>query len=154
MGNTTDVIISISKCLGNDFAPYIAKFGPKLVSYLGPDHPKSDKIMIIGCLSEVFNSCPIAINTYFDDYFQVIIKHSVTPDSGMNRNCSYGMGILADKAPEKFLPHLGTALMAVQMMYESSDAEDAKENCIACQCRIIERFQSQIPQNEYDVMFN
>lgn len=140
LGNATDVIISVAKCLGNDFAPYLAKLGPKLVTYLAPEHPKSDKIMVIGCLSEVLNSCPVAIQYYFDDYFKVILKHATTSDGQMNRNCSYALGILADKAPEQFLPHLGTAMMAVKMMYEASDADDAKENCIACLCRIIEKF--------------
>ena len=80
LGNTTDVIISVAKCLGNDFAPLLAKLGPTLVTYLGPEHPKSDKIMVIGCLSEVLNSCPVAIQYYFDDYFKVILKHATTTD--------------------------------------------------------------------------
>lgn len=139
------MIISVAKCLGNEFAPYLTKLGPKLVAYLGPEHPKSDKIMIIGCLSEVMNACPIAIQYYFEDFFKVILKHATTSDGQMNRNCSYALGILADRAPEKFLPHLGSAMMAVKMMYDASDAEDAKENCLASLCRIIEKFYDYIP---------
>jgi len=63
----------------------------------------------------------------------------------MNRNCSYALGILAEKASDKFLPNLGSAMMAVKMMYDASDAEDAKENCLASLCRIIEKFSEQIP---------
>jgi|LakMenE01Jun11ns_1017448.scaffolds.fasta_scaffold7360268_1 hypothetical protein len=58
----------------------------------------------------------------------------------MNRNCSYALGILAEKAPEKFKSHVKTACMAVNMMHEASDSEDAKDNCIACLCRIVEKF--------------
>lgn len=61
LGNTSDVIISLSKALGDQFLPYLSKLGPKLYQYLGEDHPKSDKVMVIGCLGEVFNNCPAAI---------------------------------------------------------------------------------------------
>ena len=57
LGNTTDVIISLSKAMGDSFLPYLARLGPTLVKYLDDEHPKSDKVMVIGCLAEVFNNC-------------------------------------------------------------------------------------------------
>lgn len=74
LGNATDVVISVSKALGDSFLPYLNKLAPNLVSYLGDEHPKSDKIMIIGCLAEVMNNCPIAIQFYFNDFFKVIMS--------------------------------------------------------------------------------
>jgi len=106
LGNTTDVLISISKALGDTFLPYFTRVAPKLVKYLGDEHPKSDKIMMIGCIAEIMNNCPSAINTYFDHFFKVIMMHCSTTDGQMNRNCSYGIGILAQKAPEKFKQYL------------------------------------------------
>ena len=47
------------------FANYLQRLGPKLVVYLADEHPKSDKVMVIGCLSEVLKNCPVAINAYF-----------------------------------------------------------------------------------------
>lgn len=76
LGNATDVLISVSKALGDSFLPYLAKVGPKLDRYLRDDHPKSDKIMVIGCLSEIMNNCPTAINSFFDEFFKVIVKHA------------------------------------------------------------------------------
>lgn len=40
----------------------------------------------------------------------------------MNRNCSYALGILAQKAPEQFQHHLGAAMQAVKNMHSASDA--------------------------------
>jgi hypothetical protein len=34
LGNTTDVIISIAKAMGNSFAPYLARLAPHLVTYV------------------------------------------------------------------------------------------------------------------------
>ena len=111
LGNATDVVISLSKCLKDSFLPYMQRLAPKLVLYLGDDHPKSDKIMVIGCLGETFNQCTPAIQAYFNDFFQVLLKHSTSDDSSLNRNVSYGISVLADKAPvESFAPHLGSAL--------------------------------------------
>ena len=111
LGNATDLIISLSKCLGDSFVPYLARLGPKLYKYLGDDHPKSDKIMVLGCLSETFNQCPAAIQAYFNDFMQVLLKHSTSDDGSLNRNVSYGLAICADKAPvDMFTPHLSTTM--------------------------------------------
>ena len=90
----------MSKALGDSFLPYLNKVAPKLVKYLSDEHPKSDRIMVIGCLSEVMNNCPKAIQFYFNDFMSVIMNQSKTSDGQMNRNCSYAIGILAQKAPE------------------------------------------------------
>lgn len=94
LGNATDVLISVSKALGDSFLPLFGRIAPKLVKYLGDEHPKSDKIMVIGCLSEIMNNCPSSITSYFDHFFKVIMQHCQTTDGQMNRNCSYSIGIL------------------------------------------------------------
>lgn len=68
LGNTTDVIISLSKALGDQYMGYLAKIGPSLVRYLDESHPTSDRVMVIGCLAETFNNCPAAIPVYFNDF--------------------------------------------------------------------------------------
>lgn len=75
------MIIALSKACGDSFLPYLQKLGAKLNKYLSDDHPRSDKIMVVGCLAETFNQAPTAISNYFDDYVQVLLKHSVT-DNG------------------------------------------------------------------------
>jgi hypothetical protein len=154
LGNTTDVIISVSKCMGESFGPYLQRLGPKMVTYLGDEHPKSDKVMVIGCLAEVFNNCPSAIAAYFGDFMGVLIKHSTTEDGSMNRNVSYGIGIFADKAPvELFQPHLETAMTTVKTMYAATKEDDAKDNCIACLVRILERYRQSLPPDQYNILF-
>lgn len=68
LGNTTDVMISLARCLTDGFTTYLVRLGPKLVPYLSDEHPKSDKVMAIGCLGEVLKACPSAINVYFNDF--------------------------------------------------------------------------------------
>lgn len=80
LGNATDVLISVSKALGNDFLPHFTTIAPKLVKYLSDDYGKSDRTMVIGCLSEIMAACPAAINAYFDNFFKVLIQHSTTTD--------------------------------------------------------------------------
>lgn len=57
--------------------------------------------MVIGCLGEVLKNCSVAIGIYFNDFLQVLLKHSSNPDGSMTRNVAYGFGILAEKAPEQ-----------------------------------------------------
>jgi len=121
LGNVTDLIVSLGKCLENSFLPYLQRLGPKLVKYVGDDHPKSDKIMVIGCLGETFNQCPASMNVYFADFYQVLLKHSVSDDGSLNRNVAYAIAICADKAPvEVFGPHLQTAMQAIKNMHAAS----------------------------------
>lgn len=154
LGNATDVLVSLAKCFQDSFLPSLQKLGPKLVKYLGDEHGKSDRIMVIGCLCEVFNQCPTAITAYFDNFMQVLLKHSVTDDGSLNRNVSYGIAVFADKAPvELFGPHLQTALSAIKQMHTASAEADAKDNCIACIVRILEKYHDKLPAGEYDTLF-
>lgn len=137
LGNVTDVIISLSKAFGDSFAEALAKLGPKMVPYLSDDHPKSDRLMVIGCFAEVFNNCPSALPVYFNDYMAIILNNSKTNDSGLNRNCAYSLGVLAEKNVELFKPKAKEAAQAVHMMYQNSDEDAAKDNCIAALCRIL-----------------
>jgi len=68
LGNSTDLIIAMSSCLGASFQPFLKMLAPVLYPYLGDEHPQSDKTMVIGCLAEVFNNCPDAIPEYFENY--------------------------------------------------------------------------------------
>ena len=107
LGNATDLCVSLAKCMQDSFLPYLQRLLPKLVKYLADDHPKSDKIMVIGCLSETFNQVPTSMPIYFDDFTRVLVKHSTSSDDNLNRNVSYGIAILADKATtEQFEPQL------------------------------------------------
>lgn len=153
LGNATDLIISLAKAYGDSFMPYMQRLGPLLVTYLTDEHPRSDKLMIIGCMAEVMAASPILINSYFDDFFQVILKHCTSDDSQMNRNCAYGIGILAEKCHEKFPQHLQTALSAIKTMHTNSEDKDAKDNCIASIVRILETYGSSMDVNEYNTLF-
>jgi len=73
LGNATDVLISVSKALGNDFLKHFTVIAPRLVRYLSEEHGKSDRTMVIGCLAEVMASCPAAIESYFDNFFTVLL---------------------------------------------------------------------------------
>lgn len=117
LGNCTDVLISVAKACGDSFLSLFTKVAPKLVKYLGDEHGKSDKVMIIGCLGEIMNNCPSAITNYFDHFWKVIMQHCTTNDGLMNRNCSYAIGILCQKAPAQFKPVMQQAMAAVQSMH-------------------------------------
>lgn len=110
LGNTTDVIIDMSKCLGDQFLPYLTVLGPSLVKYLDDSHPKSDIIMVIGCLAETFNQCKAAIPIYFNDFMQILFKYSKSDDSDLNRNVSYAIGLLAEHSGPLLGQHLNHVL--------------------------------------------
>lgn len=148
------MLISVSKALGDSFLPLFIKVAPKLVKYLGDEHGKSDKTMIIGCLSEIMNNCPSAITNYFDHFWKVIMQHCTTTDGQMNRNCSYAIGILCQKAPAQFKPVMQQAMAAVQNMHQNSEAQDAKDNCVACLIRILDHHSAELAENVYAELFN
>jgi hypothetical protein len=122
LGNTTDVIISLAKALGNQMIPFLQMLAPPLVEYLNEDHPRSDHTMVVGCLAEVFNVCPAAIPAMFEDYMNVLMKMCGTEDGGLNRNVAYGIGVLAKRSPlELFGNHTGTALTMTKTMWQNSE---------------------------------
>ena len=68
LGNATDLTVALSKAFKDSFIPYLNRLGPKLVKYLDDQYPKSDKIMVIGCLAESFNQVPSSMAVYFNDF--------------------------------------------------------------------------------------
>lgn len=145
LGNTTDVIIEMSRALGDQFLPYLTSIGPSLVRYLDDTHPKSDIIMVIGCLAETFNSCKAAIPVYFNDFLQILLKNSKTDDSGLNRNVSYAMGILAEHSGPLLGQHINSCLEALNTMYAASEEQDAKDNIVSASCRVMQNYPTQVP---------
>lgn len=83
---------------------------PSLVKYLDDSHPKRDKVMVIGCLAETFNSCPAAISVYLNDFMGIILKNCTSKDSSLNRNCAYGIGVIAEYGKASFPNHLQNCL--------------------------------------------
>ena len=140
LGNTTDVIIEMARALGNNFLPYLAPLGPSLVRYLDDTHPKSDIIMVIGCLAETFSSCTAAIPVYFGDFLAILLKNSKTTDSGLNRNISYAIGILAENSGPMLGQHLNPCLEALNTMYAASEEQDAKDNIVSASCRLMQNY--------------
>lgn len=151
LGNTTDVIIELSRALGDQFLPYLTQIGPSLVRYLDDSHPKSDIIMVIGCLAETFISCKAAIPVYFNDFLQILLKNSKTNDSSLNRNVSYAIGILAQHSGILLSQHIQPCLEALNSMYAASEEEDAKDNIVSASCRIMQEYPTQVP---LDTMIN
>lgn len=52
LANTTELISSISRALGEDFIPYFEHTGELLFMHLGDEYPMRDKSLCIGTLAE------------------------------------------------------------------------------------------------------
>ena len=148
LGNTTDVVIALSKALGDQYMTYMGKVGPSLVRYLDDSHPTSDRVMVIGCLAESFNNCPPAIGVYFNDFLQIILKNANTDHSGLNRNAAYAIGILAEFSGVLLGQHLPAVLQALNKMFQASEEPDAKDNVIAATCRVAQNYAANVPFDE------
>jgi hypothetical protein len=148
LGNSTDVIIELARALGDQFLPYLTKLGPSLVRYLDDSHSKSDIIMVIGCLAETFNACQAAIPVYFRDFMQIILKNSKTDDSGLNRNVSYAIGILAQHSGPLMEQYINDCLIALNQMYAASEEQDAKDNIVAASCRLMQNYPNKVPLDD------
>lgn len=140
LGNTTDVIIEMARALGDQFLTYLTRIGPSLVRYLDDSHPKSDIVMVIGCLAETFNACTAAIPIYFKDFLHILIKNSKSDDSSLNRNVAYALGILAQHSGVLLGQHIQPCLEALNTMYAASEETDAKDNIISASCRIMQYY--------------
>lgn len=107
--------------------------------------------MVIGCLAETFASCTAAIPVYFNDFLQILLKNSKTNDSGLNRNISYAIGILAEHAGVLLSQNLPPCLEALNNMYQVTEELDAKDNIVSATCRIMQNFPQQVP---FDTMLD
>jgi len=137
-GNVTDLMISMARALGNEFSPFFARLAPTVVGYTSDKHPKSDKNMALGCLSEVFAASPGLIPTYFADYLPLLEKMSNTGDDKVNRNIAYSIGVLAEHAQLLFQPHVNNGLQLLTKLHSSCKDPSTQDNIVAASCRIVE----------------
>lgn len=138
LGNTTDCILELSRCFGDQFASLLAKLAPALAEYMKDNHPPRDRSMAIGCLAEIFNQCPAALPTYFDHYFTIVMKNAEKPDPALNRNIAYSLAVLLEVGQNLIVPHVDRILQTLNFIYEKSEEKDAKENVVAAICRVIQ----------------
>jgi hypothetical protein len=69
------------------------------------------------------------------------MKMSCTEDGSLNRNVAYALGVLAKKAPSKiFENHTGSAVQMLQLMWNNSDEDDAKDNCMCGLLKILQKY--------------
>jgi hypothetical protein len=137
LGNTTDLILWMARALGNEFLPYFAELAPRIYEYSTDKHPKSDRHMAIGCLAEIFASCPAAIPQHFEGYAKLLETNSHLQDSKMNRNVAYSIGVLAEHAQVLFQPHVGNFIILLTRLDSNSTEQDAKDNVLASLCKIL-----------------
>lgn len=148
LGNTTDLIIWLAKCLGNEFIPVFNNIAPHLVVYTSEKHPKSDRNMAMGSIAEVMANSPGCIATYFNDFLQLIEANSHTDDSKINRNLAYAVGVLAQHAPLLFQPHLQSSMTLLQRLHANSSQPEAQDNIVAASCRIVQYQYMPLPADQ------
>ena len=122
LGNTSDVVNSLAKAFGDSFLPYFSILITKMEPYLSDSHPKNDRNMIIGCIAEVFRSCPSAIPPYYQAYYQVVMKNaqSSTDLTSLAHNLAFGLGVLAEKAQHYFEANLDQTLQTLSMIFHGT----------------------------------
>ena len=71
----------------------------------------------------------------------MLIKFSLTDNCSLNRNVSYAVGVLARKAPTHiFEKHVSTALKMTSAMYQASEENGAKDNCMSTMIKMLDKF--------------
>lgn len=101
--------------------------------------------MVVGCLAETLNACTAAIPVYFSDFLSILMKNCRTTDSGLNRNISYAIGILAQHSGPMLGQHIPACLEALNTMYAASEEQDAKDNIVSASCRLMQYYAGQCP---------
>ena len=138
LGNTTDLMLWTARAMGNEFLPVFTELAPALYEYTTDKHPKSDRHMAIGCIGDIFSSCPAAIPACFEAFVKLIDANSHLQDSKMNRNLAYGVGVLAQHAQMLFQPHVPNFLTLLTRLNDNSSEQAAKDNVLAAMCKIVQ----------------
>ena len=120
LGNITDLVFETARSFGNEYATHFALIAPHLVEYTSDKHPKNDKNMVFGSLSEVFAAAPGIIPTYYNDYLPLLEKNAETNDCKVIRNIAYSLGILAQHATVLFQPHVNSANILLKKLFENA----------------------------------
>ena len=104
--SVSDLIGCLARLMGNDFVQYFDSFHPLLMKFTKPARAPSDRVMAIGCYSEVFEEIDgVHSLKYLEAVMPVI--HAGLSDANENcrRNGAYCIGILVEKSEKALVPH-------------------------------------------------
>jgi len=103
--SVADLIGCLATLLGGDFVQYFDTFHPKLMKFTKSSRSTADRVMAVGCYSEVFDEIgPLSLK-YAEPLLPVI--KSCLEDSVENcrRNAAYCIGTLIEKTDRALVPH-------------------------------------------------
>ena len=142
---------NIGECLGavirsskqDAVAPFEAHFKEVLGGMLAPDQRVEDRMMSICAFIDVVeHGCPAPLALgYASQVVPAMTNYSQDKDDDMRQAAAYGLGIIAQAAPEQFAPHAGEAMKCLSAIVQAPNAKGEElihttENAINAMGRI------------------
>jgi hypothetical protein len=109
--SVSDLIGCLARLMGNDLVQYFDSFHPLLLKFTKPARVPADRIMAIGCYSEVFEEFESAsILKYIEVLLPILHTNLNDTNENLRRNCAYCIGVLVEKTDKALVPHFLTFL--------------------------------------------
>jgi hypothetical protein len=153
--SVADLIGGIAKLTGNDFVSYFDAFHPHLLKFTKLTRPSSDRIMAIGCYSEVFEEIGNHSLKYAEILLPLLQTGLIDKVEGVRRNSAYCLGTLVEKTERALAPHFLQFLSWLHPVCVRKEAEKSDyvggadiDNAIAAVARMIHVAPEAIPLSQ------
>jgi hypothetical protein len=128
IGECLGAVLRSSK--GESVQPFDTHFRDALAGMMAPNNRKEDRQMALCAFIDVVehgSPAPIALG-YAGQAVPAMAAYTQDENADMRRTAAYGMGIMAQAAPEQFAPHAADAVKCLSAMV-SSPATTEDEQC-------------------------
>jgi hypothetical protein len=132
LANVTELVSSISRALGEDFAQYFEKTGELMFMHLQDHYPMRDKSLCIGALTECFNNMPSVLKKCFNEFYSKVMQvmQSETNEE-LIRNCAFALGTCSQMHPKLMKNKTKESLKVLRAWLDRITDEGAKDNIIS-----------------------
>ncbi|QSL66265.1 hypothetical protein MERGE_000642 [Pneumocystis wakefieldiae] len=141
--STIDVLISISRVLGEEYSQTFGFLLPHLLKYYESE-TANDRSMVIGGLGEIIDGLKAGITPYTEQIFHIFMKAFDDNNGEIRRNAACSMGLLCQYSKYDLTSQYMTIFSKLQSLF-SNNHENAKDNAIGCVSRLIISHPASVP---------
>jgi len=151
MTSVCDLIGSITRVLGAQFATHLGSFLPPVCVFAKTSRPASDRAMAIGCLGEIAQEMEGAIAEFWPNIFlPAVFSGLADTDENVRRNAAFCAGVCAEGLREKATQYYPQMMAALSPLFSidptlGDSAAACIDNAAAAMSRMIMASPSDVP---------
>ncbi|KAI8824519.1 armadillo-type protein [Fimicolochytrium jonesii] len=150
INNAADLVGTLAKSLGPDFAPFFQNYLPLITKYYKKTRPTSDRSLATGVIAECAFGLKKGVTPFTMDILQLVMKALGDEEDEVKSNAAYAIGVLVENSDMDLSSYYMQILQSLRPMFDTHGkiAGNLADNASGAVCRMIMKNPSLIPLDQ------